>query len=751
MYSNSISSSHTPEGMPSLSMETPALQRQMPGGDMNISNPGNLQRVLVELKVSKTQGILAATQIAAQMNVSGFQLDTSYQPIPVTPTSEQAQSLIVNNEETVIIRGLIESNQISELEAQPNVLKVYKDTRIAPFDTTALLEKGDRNLVQPTDGADNCPIGTCDCSPTTPKGTIADVAKYLGVDQIWKAGFKGEGIVIGIVDGGITAENRPVVPFETIRRIPNVIGGPKQDWGTTARAWGEHGNMCATDVLGMAPEAKLYDCRLAGGDAISNALEAFNWAINQYRIDGTPHILTNSWGIYQKSWDEFYATNPEHPFTRKVVEAINEGILVLFAAGNCGGSCPTDRCGSDVGPGKSIWGANGHPLVMTVGAVNKEEQFVGYSSQGPAALDPNKPDFCSITHFRGYFGSDNGTSAACPIAAGVVALLKQAQLSLTQEEVKNVLKNTAKNIGEPGFDQHSGAGIIQAKAAFDALQPQQPQWSAWESLGGNSFSAPGVASWGENRLDTFVLGGDSAVYHKYWDGTTWSEWKSLGGFSLCAPAAVSREENTIDLFIIGQQRQLLRKSWNGSEWGEWEDLGGFCKQGLAVAAGGANRLDVFTIGADNAVWHRFWDGTTWSEWISLGGLSLSAPAAVSWGENHIEVLTRGADHGIYRKFWDGTSWSSSWESLGGLWLYSPAVSSWGENRLDVFAVGTNNAVHHKYWNGTNWSEWESLEGAAISAPGAISTAENRIDTFVVGSDNSLYRKYFGVSKSTEKP
>ena len=155
---------------------------------------------------------------------------------------------------------------------------------------------------------------------------------------------------------------------------------------------------------------------------MSDALQAFQWAINQHMADGTPHVLTNSWGMFQQAWDPDYTTNPNHPFTRKVLEAIDEGILVLFAAGNCGATCPDGRCGADNGPGRSIWGANGHPRVITVGAVNMNEQFVGYSSQGPAALDANKPDFCSITHFTGYFTSDSGTSAATPIAGGVGAV-----------------------------------------------------------------------------------------------------------------------------------------------------------------------------------------------------------------------------------------------------------------------------------------------------------------------------------------
>lgn len=728
--------------MPSLDMNSPSASRQMPSSDMNASSSyRHMQKVLVELRVPNNQGILAASRAAGQINVDSFRFDTSYEPIKVNPSSEQVFSLQANNQETVIVRGIIEENQINELESQANVVKVYQDTPIAPFDID-LLEKN-KDLVAPTTGVENCPIASCDCSPTIAKGTIADVAKYLGADQIWASGFKGEGIVVGIVDGGITAEGRDVGPSETIRRVKNVIGGPTSDWGTTAKAWGEHGNMSATDVLGMAPAAKLYDCRISGGDAISNALKVFDWAIKQYQADGTPQILTNSWGIYQESWDEFYANNPEHPFTRKVVEAINQGILVLFAAGNCGGSCPSQRCGTDFGSGKSIWGANGHPLVMTVGAVNKDEQFIGYSSQGPASLDPNKPDFCSISHFKGYFASDNGTSAACPIAAGIVALLKQAKSDLNPQLAKKVLQSTAKNIGEPGFDHHSGAGIIQAKAAFDQLLPQQPKWYEWESWGGNSFYAPAVVSSQVGRIDAFIVGGDSAIYRKCWhEDKNPREWEKLGGFSLGTPAVLARDEQNIELFIISEERSLKRKCWNGKSWSEWEDLGGLCKHGVTATGWGTNRLDVFSVAADNAVWYKFWDGNCWSEWQSLGGISLDTPAAVCSRENSIDVFIRGCDHAIYHKFWNGTSWSSEWESLGGLWLYSPTVTSWDGKRLDVFAVGTDNSVYHKVCNQSIWSEWEKLGGAVISGPAAVSWGKNHINIFAVGGDNALYHKWF---------
>ena len=137
-------------------------------------------------------------------------------------------------------------------------------------------------------------------------------------------------------------------------KVGRVIGGyPTADWGTTAVAWSNHGNMTSTDVLGMAPEAQVYDIRISDGSFISAALAGFQWAIDQHRANGTPQILSNSWGIFQESWDSAYARDPNHPFTRKVVDALNEGIIVLFAAGNCGATCPDGRCGTDFGPGRT--------------------------------------------------------------------------------------------------------------------------------------------------------------------------------------------------------------------------------------------------------------------------------------------------------------------------------------------------------------------------------------------------------------
>jgi subtilisin family serine protease len=438
---------------------------------MSMSDPAQEPvRVMIELRAPTQRDPNYLLQLNATWNVPTCQIELSFAPVSVPATLDAARSAQPDDdEEHIIVCASILESHIRDLEVLPEVVKVWYDAPIAPHARRPFRIWGGPTSTDASDWTTGpCAVPECDCRSWIAKGNIADVANYLGVDEIWRDGYRGQGITIGIVDSGIKAIGR--VPDG---EIPNVTDGwPEENWGTIAGPY-RHGHMTATDALGMAPEAKIFDIRYTdAGDIdgyISQALGGFQWAIQRYRSTGAPHILSNSWGIFQESWEPGYANDPNHPFTRKVVEAMGAGILVLFSAGNCGEACPSSRCGSDYGPGRSIWGANGHPDVMTVGAANIEGQLVGYSSQGPAALSPGKPDFLAISHFQGYGPSDTGTSAACPIAAGVVATLKQAFPGLTQEQGRFLLRDTARDIGPPGFDHHTGAGILDAGRAYHEL------------------------------------------------------------------------------------------------------------------------------------------------------------------------------------------------------------------------------------------------------------------------------------------
>ena len=161
---------------------------------------------------------------------------------------------------------------------------------------------------------------------------------------------------------------------------------------------------------------------------------------------------------------------------------IASGAACFFAAGNCGDDCPAGNCHSSaIGSGKSISAANSLPESLTVAAVNSRHERIGYSAQGPGTLSPQKPDLSAYSHFFGNFGPgrpaggteknfDNGTSAACPMAAGVAALLLSAFAELTVDDLRQALTATAIDLGIPGWDDQTGFGVVNAGAAYTWLR-----------------------------------------------------------------------------------------------------------------------------------------------------------------------------------------------------------------------------------------------------------------------------------------
>lgn len=382
--------------------------------------------------------------------VPSLNLDQTYPPEFLGPSGTTGFGA---EQPTVLIRGEIDEDYLDALRRQPQVIGVWYDAPIQPFTNIP-----------------NYSLGLVDCDDQTPKGNLTTVANYLGCDWFWNQGYRGAGMVIAICDAGVNLSKLPVSGGWS----PNGATPPGHDDDIH-----EHGSMCAFDALGIAPESRFYDVGVLKQPQppqastigwASTAIQGYNWIITTHANNGTPQVVSNSWGLYCSKLAPDYANDPRHPLTRKVIAAINMGIFVVFAAGNCGDGCPAPHpyCQGEVGPRRSIWGANGHPMVMTVGAANMNGEWIGYSSQGPSSLNANKPDVCAPSHYQGYTQCDSGTSAACPICAGVMALMRQAYPSLDFATVKDIIKRTA--LASTGHSWHhcTGFGMLNARAAFQA-------------------------------------------------------------------------------------------------------------------------------------------------------------------------------------------------------------------------------------------------------------------------------------------
>ncbi|HEY9523749.1 MAG TPA: S8 family serine peptidase, partial [Thermopolyspora sp.] len=254
----------------------------------------------------------------------------------------------------------------------------------------------------------------------------------------------------------------------------------------------DHGTMCAFDTLIAAPGVTLLDIpvllsRRPGGSVLDGLLSDAVGAYAHLRtvLDAMPAasrtlVISNSWGAFSPEWDfpaghpGNYSDNPAHPFNLIVGSLEQAGADILFAAGNCGRECADRRCAY---PDRPINGANSHGQVLSVGGVDTTGKRVGYSSQGPGRLTENKPDLCAFTHFAGSgaFGDDtpdSGTSAACPVAAGVVAAIRTRWPAgrLSPAQLRTLLCRTADDRSTVGFDYDYGYGVIDVAAVIAALK-----------------------------------------------------------------------------------------------------------------------------------------------------------------------------------------------------------------------------------------------------------------------------------------
>ncbi|OQX74734.1 MAG: hypothetical protein B6D59_01490 [Campylobacteraceae bacterium 4484_4] len=292
----------------------------------------------------------------------------------------------------------------------------------------------------------------------------------INVDKAWEYAT-GEGVKVAVYDEGIDIDHEDLRGSVYAYANYNVADSSQihSTYPTTdANNW--HGTACAGIItaqangkgsVGIAPDAHLYAIRYS--DEVSGDIEAYTWMMHE-----GVSIVSNSWGTYT-NLDAYTEI-----FRKLATEGRDgKGILLLFASGNEGRSM--DDAGID--------DESESPWVISIGASTKKDQIASFSNYG-SSLDFVAPGESIITTDKtgsGGYSSGNytqnfsGTSAAAPVAAGVVTLMLSANPYLTRNEVIDILKHTANKIGQYGYDykewnSHAGYGEIDAQKAVEAAK-----------------------------------------------------------------------------------------------------------------------------------------------------------------------------------------------------------------------------------------------------------------------------------------
>jgi subtilisin family serine protease len=415
-------------------------------------------------------------------DLPGVALDPTFAPVPVPrPLAAGGGHFISLDQPTifsleadqasVLVRGEIADDELASrlallLSSRPDVAGVFADPVIESCLT---------------------------CGGTAAVGDWKDVADELRVGTLTEGGYTGGGAALAIVDTGINSAHLE----KQLGHAPTLDAD--RSWtpagvSTTPGAHPlNHGTMCAFDALIAAPQATLLDVAVllsqregetAMQGLLSDAVAAYAYlrtVLDAMPADHRALVVSNSWGSFSPEWDfppghpGNYSDNRAHPFNIIVASLEQAGADILFAAGNCGRECPDGRCAY---PSLPIGGANSHPQVLSVGGVDVTGERVGYSSQGPGRLAERKPDLCAYTHFDGskvFDGPDSGTSAACPVAAGVVAAIRTtvAATQLTPAQLRTLLRRTADDRSTVGYDYDYGYGVVDVDGVLGALDRRQ--------------------------------------------------------------------------------------------------------------------------------------------------------------------------------------------------------------------------------------------------------------------------------------
>ena len=314
-------------------------------------------------------------------------------------------------------------------------------------------------------------------APRPTDGALSAQEIYQELVQTDDTKLDGTGIKVCIVDSGIDMTHKDLSSLE-LTGWQDFVNNQDQPYDDQGHGTSMAGLLVADGWMqGVAADVDLYVAKALSGNGSGDdgvVADAIDWCVQQgvnivsLSLGGAPGLI------------------PFNPFGGRdssdaASDAIDQGIVVVAAAGNDGG--PDDD------------GDVAHPsserLVISVGGVTADGSHWSGSSVGdnngnlfPIILprqDPNKkPEIVApaegvpVINNDGTWSIVDGTSAATVYVTGAIALLLEAQPSLVAngsagssdnvQQIKQALMETAKpQPGQDGHDDNYGYGLIQVE------------------------------------------------------------------------------------------------------------------------------------------------------------------------------------------------------------------------------------------------------------------------------------------------
>ncbi|HKU49043.1 MAG TPA: S8 family peptidase [Nitrososphaera sp.] len=272
----------------------------------------------------------------------------------------------------------------------------------------------------------------------------------IGAEEAHTSAYTGKGINIAVLDTGVDYTHPDLAPnFKGGYDFINEDDDPMDDNG--------HGTHVAgiiaaardgSGVVGVAPEASIYAVKVSdsrGKGSFSGLIKGIDWAI-EHDMDIVTMSITGTGGTraLQKAVEVAY-----HDY----------GIILVAAVGN-GGS------------GEVLYPA-AYSDVIGVGSVTADGTKSSFSRTGEEVELVAPGSDIESDAIGGKYRLSSGTSMATPFVTGAAALVLESDEHMwentgavdgdgewTNDEVRAVLRETATDLGDRGFDETFGYGML---------------------------------------------------------------------------------------------------------------------------------------------------------------------------------------------------------------------------------------------------------------------------------------------------
>ncbi len=280
-------------------------------------------------------------------------------------------------------------------------------------------------------------------TPNDPMLSHQSYLRQIHASDTWGMTPGSKRVVIAVVDTGVEQWHPDLAPA-LVEGVNLVHPGtpPEDDNGHGTNVAGVIAAAADNEkgIAGILPDARIMPVKALEADGTGDE-DLLGEGI-RYAVDHGADIVVLSLGL-----------NKPSTYMESVVRYAEEkGVLLVAAAGN---------------EGKDVKYPAAYPTVLAVGGAMEDNSRAVLSNFGPE-LDVMAPWNVFTTSLKGTYRFSGGTSLAAPQAAAVGGLVLARHPELSPSELRTLIRSTAEDLAEAGWDRETGYGLLRADRALAA-------------------------------------------------------------------------------------------------------------------------------------------------------------------------------------------------------------------------------------------------------------------------------------------